>query len=435
MSVVIEYRITGKRSVERLEPLLHQIHPALKFLPYQNCDSLANEGSTCAQRMGFVWETYCEKTYWELHNRAVVLNRLHNNAILESKSNFAYLGHLVQEHRMLETFVARNSEELLNWIERRWGSAAVPRDGDDDGDDERDWWAVKVSAGNGGRDVHIMNRQNWRYVLQGLPNEEAVLQECVPRPLLYQGRKFHFRCYALLMGDMAAYLHRHCFILTSSLPYNPLEPCTSSEQYASRLRMHVTNLSINKKFTGHPGQIPCNLPADYPDVFLRLSSLWAEIVQAARPYLRCQRSRRHFDFYGLDVVCSRPSSAHHNDDSGAVSEVHVIELNRLPGLESSALNTQAEDALYDEMMRQALRIVLAPEISMSRRTTGDAPPAEDGGTGSGDTRDWVAVNSRPGDTDDPASQGDAGEGGLVSNMLRWRCLVKSLERRVLAQHN
>ena len=78
-------------------------------------------------------------------------------------------------------------------------------------------------------------------------------------PILLNGKKFHFRCYSLLMGDMSAYIYDQAFLLTAGFNYD-LEDADVTK--------HITNLSVNKKFKNHPGQIPCQLANEYPWVWL-----------------------------------------------------------------------------------------------------------------------------------------------------------------------
>ena len=60
-----------------------------------------------------------------------------------------------------------------------------------------------------------------------------------------------------MMGDGAALLYRKAFILSAGLDF----------AYADDdARRHITNLSVNKRFAGHPGQVPCDLLAEYPEV-------------------------------------------------------------------------------------------------------------------------------------------------------------------------
>ena len=80
------YRITGKQSIERLEPLLHS-----RFKHLGPWGAVDEENPRDPVKIDLVWETTCEQTWRTRHNAATVLNRLHNTQILEDKSNLAYL--------------------------------------------------------------------------------------------------------------------------------------------------------------------------------------------------------------------------------------------------------------------------------------------------------------------------------------------------------
>lgn len=69
-------------------------------------------------------------------------------------------------------------------------------------------------------------------------------------PVLWRGHKFHYRMYALLKGDMTTFLYEKAFILTAGKSYD----CSNDD-----VNKHITNLSVNKKLTDHPGQIPVNV--------------------------------------------------------------------------------------------------------------------------------------------------------------------------------
>lgn len=406
-TIPVTYRITGKQSIERLEPLLARVHPRLRFI---SCSD-----PSPSQAITFVWETYCEKAFKDAHNNAVILNRLHNSSILESKSHFAYLRLLPPYPALLETYVARNRAEVASWMARRFQDGAAGT-----GTGTGGWWAVKASAANGGRDVHIVHATNHAIVVPHLADEETVIQRYVEQPLLHMGRsKFHFRCYGLLTASPdplgCCYLHRQAFVLTSSLDYQHTEEGVSSyEEYLSTLRRHVTNLSINKKYAAHPGQLPCLLPAAYPEQWAALCGLWAAVVAAVRPFTAGQRSAQHFDLYGLDVIA---------DAHGAV---HLLELNRLPGLESSANNRQAEDEMYDDMMLHLLRIVLRglltpEEVGEDEQVLGQWQPLP------------VPVALRAEERGAGVSVGYDQQSAL--DLLRWRCFVKKHQKDVLAEHN
>jgi hypothetical protein len=139
-------------------------------------------------------------------------------------------------------------------------------------------------------------------------------------------------------------------------------------------------------------------------VFSALSTLWSEVIQAITPYLRHQRHAQHFDFYGLDVIA---------DQNG---NCHLIEVNRLPGLESSQNNKLEEDKMYNQMMIQALRLLLLPILPTNVLI---------------DTSDWIAIKAG----DAQVANGDGEKDQRVLNTLRWKCMCKKYQKQVLAIHN
>ena len=76
----------------------------------------------------------------------------------------------------------------------------------------------------------------------------------VQNPQLWNGKKFHYRCYSMVMADLSVYLYSNAFILTAGLDYNVCQDGPTPD-----VNRHITNLSVNKRFAGHPGQIPVNL--------------------------------------------------------------------------------------------------------------------------------------------------------------------------------
>lgn len=103
----------------------------------------------------------------------------------------------------------------------------------------------------------------------------------VPRPLLWHGKKFHFRCYSLLRADMSAFLYKKGFIICAGLPYDLSPPSAANNNSnsnnknssasgnfppQSEMNKHLTNLSINKKIEGHPGLVPCLMSEECPTV-------------------------------------------------------------------------------------------------------------------------------------------------------------------------
>ena len=242
---VFRCRITGPQSIDRLDPLIRNL------LEVNNISKISSS-NTC-EYYDYIWETTCERNMREKHKQATVLNKLHNTVVIESKSNQAFL-QLNMQCPVLETLIACGMTSVCNWCTDRWltGKKGAAKEV------SSDWWVLKASHGNGGKDIWLLNCSNFKSVLAELTaNEEYVIQKYIMRPKLLNGKKFHFRCYSLLRADFSCFVYQKAFLLTAGVEYDPSSECTNS---------HITNLSINKAFKDHPGQIPCDLQAEYPVV-------------------------------------------------------------------------------------------------------------------------------------------------------------------------
>lgn len=428
------YRVTGPQSVERLNPLVQQLGA------FRECHDI-KEALESNLKMDFVWETYCEKVWKGLHDSAKVLNRLHNTQVLEDKGNLAFL-QLRMKVPVLRTYIAPNAERAKDWCSSRWCSESMPLDSNCDDDDKNclmsglshelesslakesflgethhwsvpraetseealsDWWALKASKGNGGKDVWIINKHNYSDILPTVPpNQEYILQQYIPRPLLWHSKKFHFRCYTLLRGDMSAYLYEKGFILCAGLDYD-LESLSCSG--SPNLQQHLTNLATNKHLNGHPGQVPCHLRVECPTVFNKICALWANTTAAASPFMSEQRNANHFEFFGIDVIA---------DGQG---DCWLIEANRLPGLESSHNRCKSdEDVLYDEMMLSLLKLVLKPILE---KTPNDSIFRNDVSCGL-----WHPVNEA-----DPAAV-NTSSNSTFKNLFNWKAFTTKNKSRL-----
>ncbi len=412
------FRVTGPQSIERLEPLVPQVVPGAVSICSQEGQSGAKLEASGAERLDFVWETACEMTWRARHSEATVLNKLHNVVILEDKANLAFL-QLRMNCPVIDTFIASCAEDVGGWAKRKWSSTCASSSpsssssssGSKNGKvyDENDWWVVKASAGNGGKDIWVMTCDNYGEVLSELPSGETfVMQRYVARPMLWKGKKFHFRCYSVLRADMTALLYQMAYILTAGYDYANNE---SMDTMMDSRRL-ITNLSVNKAIEGHPGQMPCNLKQEYPHLFKGIASLWKEVAKACSSFMKYQTSPHHFEFFGIDVIA---------DESGIC---WLLEVNRLPGLEASAQNKKDEDAMYDSMMLSLLRIVLVP---LRKGQDDDC---------SGDSALWETVH----DVQVGQMQGEEEEDGIApfnskapcwKNTFSWRAFTRKKHNRSL----
>lgn len=92
--------------------------------------------------------------------------------------------------------------------------------------------------------------------------------------------------------------------------------------------------------------------------------MWQAVAQAAAPFMKEQRSPHHFEFFGIDVMAD------------SMGECWLIEINRVPGLEASKNRCQPmEEAMFDEMMRSTLKMVLAPLVG-NQGSSGDVSSSD-----------------------------------------------------------
>ena len=48
----------------------------------------------------------------------------------------------------------------------------------------------------------------------------------------------------------------------------------------------ITNLSVNKAIAGYPGQLPCHVPSEYPQLFREICSMWKAVALAVTPFMQ-----------------------------------------------------------------------------------------------------------------------------------------------------
>lgn len=75
---------------------------------------------------------------------------------------------------------------------------------------EQNMWVVKPSSLNRGRNIaifrHLKNIQDYIFTRGQL--RDWVVQKYIERPLLYNGRKFDVRVWALVTGDFRVYVYK-----------------------------------------------------------------------------------------------------------------------------------------------------------------------------------------------------------------------------------
>ncbi|CAM9431262.1 unnamed protein product [Pylaiella littoralis] len=416
----LTFRVTGAASVARLEPLLldHDHRRGNGRLvtwtrARKSGGDAGGNNNDLGARLDFVWETTVSKLRHKQHRNARVLNRLGGAQVLEDKANLVLLQRLMTAPT-LESYAVSGRKAVTQWAQLRFqqqhqtpghssppppppqqpapegvllhkergrrreqtptqdstavaavpGTAAAAAAINDGGAGGEDWWCVKAAGGNGGLDIWVLHEGNWKSVTEALSDHESyVIQRYVARPMLWRGRKFHFRVYALLRADMSAWLYRTAYILSASRPYSLGKEKDDGragavaegdgvqrEGFADEL-VHISNLAVNKHTEGHPGQVPCDLPSDYPALWPGFLENLRSLAEAATPFMEHQADPNHFEFLGLDIIADREGG------------VWLMEANRLPGLQSSKQNLEQENEVYDGMMLDVIRLLVLPPLT------------------------------------------------------------------------
>ena len=145
--------------------------------------------------------------------------------------------------------------------------------------------------------------------------ETYVCQRYVKKPLTWRdtGRKFHFRVYALLSGDLSAYVFPKAFahVANAPLTYNiGGRSATDSSQFCFSPAEHLTNVASNSrdpsKFLGY---FISTLPEEYPKVWEATKCIASALGKAAAPFLRCQLRATDFTIIGLDILPDEDGNA------------------------------------------------------------------------------------------------------------------------------
>eukprot|EP00123_Amoebidium_parasiticum_P011175 comp20558_c0_seq1/m.26399 comp20558_c0_seq1/g.26399 ORF comp20558_c0_seq1/g.26399 comp20558_c0_seq1/m.26399 type:complete len:384 (-) comp20558_c0_seq1:454-1605(-) len=173
-------------------------------------------------------------------------------------------------------------------------------------------WILKPSVTNQAAGVTIFDSvEGLQEAVEANPDlRQWVVQRYIEDPMLVNGRKFHLRVYAVVVGRMDVYLHEDILALCAHMPYDSED---HTNQYA-----HLTNTCLqekNKDFDPDScifrlTELPAILAqqgykgADtfVKDVLSVMRPLTAEIFTAVSSELDYQPLPNCFELYGLDFM-------------------------------------------------------------------------------------------------------------------------------------
>ena len=131
---------------------------------------------------------------------------------------------------------------------------------------------------------------------------------------------------------------------------------------------------------------------------------------------KTQTSANHFEFFGLDFLLAKTGSSPLEEQ-----QVYLLEVNRLPGLQSSWQNFAQEETFYNEMMRGLLRLCVCPSL-VARSVGGLGGAQEEEEEGGGWER--VMADAKEDREEDLNVELDPEGKGLYKNILKFGLYVK-----------
>lgn len=203
-----------------------------------------------------------------------------------------------------------------------------------------------------------------------------ILQKYIDNPLLYQRRKFDFRCFSLVTchnGVMKAYFYRDGYLRTSSKEYNH-QNLNLHNKY-----VHLVNDAVQKYSEDYGKYEPGNklsyqlfqsyLTETYPDkhinverdIIMQIKKIVTDTIRATFHVLDPKKRVNSFELFGYDFMF---------DDE---FKPFLIEVNSNPSLESSCnLLTKLFSVMLDNTFRVAVDPLFPPSegFSMKKGATG-----------------------------------------------------------------
>jgi hypothetical protein len=220
-------------------------------------------------------------------------------------------------------------------------------------------WLIKPAAMNQGRGIEIFKNDlnGMKEFLESKPaNSYWVVQKYIERPMLYKGRKFDFRVWALMTWKDELYYYRHGYLRTSSDVYS----LDSSLNY-----VHLTNNCLQQfgekygafeegntigfeVFRQYLKQVYPSLPLDFDGQIVgRMKDMMIDSFLAVKNELNPSKRRNCFELLGYDFMIDEDF------------RVWLIEINTNPYL---GLPNIFIEELLPKMLNDLCEIVLDPYI-------------------------------------------------------------------------
>ena len=232
---------------------------------------------------------------------------------------------------------------------------------------EKNMWLIKPAALNQGQGIEVCrNLKEIQKSFRSKPiNSLWIIQKYIEKPLLFKGRKFDIRIWAIATGKHELFYYRHGYLRTSSSEYDP----HGTDNY-----IHLTNNCLQKygnnygayekgntlsfqDFQDYLNEEFSEYNLNFSEHFIpRLKDLMIDSYLSAKKTIHKGKRRSVFEFLGFDFLIDEDF------------RVWLIEVNTNPYL--GVPNEYIEELLpnmLDDMLEITLDHYIPPRYSKTRK--------------------------------------------------------------------
>ena len=428
-----KYIITGKAGHERLCPLLPLHWKDVTLTSRQDLFVDDQNEEDCSEQIGaspdFVWENqYNARATRVYRDQLKCYSHLPNGCLLDDKWALARLSQqstskpfLLESHCFVgkdgfQNFIAKVGllTELGSLIQKKTTESKNPsfvklheisrilnnkKERHVEGDILKDLveeenhpdqiWVIKDASSNGAGGIWFVCKDTINEFLQSCPlisGHRYVAQHYVYPPLLYSGRKFHVRAYAIITCHSEIYLHGLGFLHVANQPF-------SRDSNGYEPEVHITNCCANShddtKFTGEivakmfdstsfslsdldqrqkldgldqgqelddldQGQELVDLSPFLPSIIENLQ--W--ILESFHPFVKGGTHIRAFQYLGLDFMLTL-------QNHGNLSKMpcaHLLEINAPPS-QDTATGLHHAEFVHNKVIQDWIDFWVVPSVA------------------------------------------------------------------------
>lgn len=223
---------------------------------------------------------------------------------------------------------------------------------------EKNMWLIKPAALNQGKGIHICwNLKEIKSILKSKPLHSVwLIQKYVEKPLLFKGRKFDIRIWAIGTSKHELFYYKHGYLRTSSSEYDTQATDNYIHLTNNCLQKYGENYGVHEKGnTLSYSDFQDYLDSEFPeyklnflrDIIPRIKDLMIDSYLSAKKTMHRGKRNKVFELFGFDFLIDEDF------------RVWLIEVNTNPYL--GIPNEYIED-LLPKMLDDLLAIVVDSHI-------------------------------------------------------------------------